>query len=147
RPPPGRRGSRAGLTGGRGNRSSGTLVSQSRACPFSRRGRSRKRLDGSMVEAEFGAGQQRPYYLPARRARPVGTLAEVVRQGRRLLGTRRTAQHGPHGEVNLLLRFFQTCQPVHQAPRALSQQFLLQRVAVAEEQRLAHADLEVLGRK
>src|SRR5262245_60682682 len=102
--------------------------------------------ESSVTEPELRRGHERPEHLPVRFGLVALSLLDVSRQRPRFLFSRRTAVGRFHQELDCFLRLRHRLYTAEHGTAPVGQELLHQPVAVAEHQRLADADLEVVGR-
>src|SRR5205085_12367499 len=100
----------------------------------------------SMIEPELRGRQQRPYHLSSRLRGTISALRQERFEQLDLFRPRRSTVDVPDREVNHFLGRLQLFEPAQKTIAAVAEDFLLDAIAVAEEQRFRHADLEIVAR-
>src|SRR5439155_7884424 len=89
--------------------------------------------------------QQCPDELPTCLGLAVLAAGDVLPEQLPFLSRRRPRQHAAYGRIDQLAAVGDLCQPAEEAVAAVGQEFLLEPVAVTEQQRLADADLRIVA--
>src|SRR5436309_2228617 len=98
-----------------------------------------------MIKPKLRSSQQCPNELPARLGLAVLAAGDVLAERLTFLGRRRPREYAAHRRINQFAAVGDLREPAEQPVAAVGEEFLLEPVAVAEQQRLADADLRVVA--